>query len=505
MARKINKTLDKIHLPHWLTILLGLIFILRIPSFFEPFSYGDEMIYLNLGNAIQKGLTLYKDIHDNKPPLLYFLAAIAGNVFWFRVILTTWMLTTTVLFYKLTKKLFPKNTSVQKVSVITFGILTTLPLLEGQIANAELFMIGPIILAFYLNFEKTNQIKAFVGGLLLGIAVLFKVPAIFDLGTIIFIWFILFLNHKKTLSKSIKQTSLLLFGVFTPIALTLIWYYTKAAFPEYLKAAFLQNIGYLSSWRPSDIQEPFLVRNLPLIIRGVVVGVGLVLLTLGRKKLSKTFIFSSAWLLFALFGVTLSERPYPHYLIQIVPAISLLIGFLFANKSREQSLAIIPLFLATLVPVYYKFWYYPTLPYYERFFLFATKQISKEEYFSRFDDKVVRNYQIAKYILSSSGPDEKIFVWGDSSAIYALTKRLPPIKYVANYHISDFSSHEELINSLENNKPSFIVILPEEKLFPELNNFINKYYILIEGVDHAQIWRLLNPTLGKHIKPFVDQ
>jgi MFS superfamily sulfate permease-like transporter len=86
---KIHVLSDKLHmpnLPNWLLGILALIFILRIPSFFEPYYYGDEMVYLTLGQGVRQGLTLYKDIHDNKPPLLYLTAAVAGNLFWFKVI-----------------------------------------------------------------------------------------------------------------------------------------------------------------------------------------------------------------------------------------------------------------------------------------------------------------------------------------------------------------------------------------------------------------------------------
>jgi len=101
------KWLQKIHVPPWLVLVLAITFLIRIPSFFEPYSYGDEMIYLNLGEAIKRGMVLYRDIHDNKPPLLYFTAALAGNVFWFRAILAAWMAATTVLFWKLSRTLFP--------------------------------------------------------------------------------------------------------------------------------------------------------------------------------------------------------------------------------------------------------------------------------------------------------------------------------------------------------------------------------------------------------------
>src|SRR3990167_10237118 len=110
--------LDKIHLPPWLLLVLALVFLFRIPSFFEPYTYGDEMIYLTLGNAIRRGLVLYRDIHDNKPPLLYLIAAVAGNVFWFRAILAAWSLTTIGLFWKLVNFLFGKNQFLIKVTTI---------------------------------------------------------------------------------------------------------------------------------------------------------------------------------------------------------------------------------------------------------------------------------------------------------------------------------------------------------------------------------------------------
>lgn len=69
---KIGNTLHLPDLPKWLCVLMALVVILRVPSFFEPYNYGDEMIYLTLGQGMRQGLTLYKDIHDNKPPRSLF-------------------------------------------------------------------------------------------------------------------------------------------------------------------------------------------------------------------------------------------------------------------------------------------------------------------------------------------------------------------------------------------------------------------------------------------------
>jgi hypothetical protein len=499
-----NSFSKKLHTPKWLFVLLLIVLLLRIPSFFEPYSYGDEMIYLTLGEAIRRGIPLYSGIHDNKPPLLYLMAAIAGNLFWFKAILAVWHIVTVFLFWKLVVLLFPALSAdsnkkrLQKVATIIFALLTTLPLFEGNIANAEIFMIGPIIGAFLLIWseqKKPNPKKILAGGILISAATLFKIPAAFDLGGVIFLWIIANKGNLKSFRQLVVKTLYLGVGFLLPIAITFIWYGAAGALSEYLTAAFGQNIGYLSSWRPGDLEKPFLSRNGPLLFRGLVVLAGLVILYLKRSKLSKQFVFISGWLLFTLFAVTLSERPYPHYFIQSIAPISILTAILFTDKTKEQVYTIIPLTLAFFVPFYFNFWYYPTTPYYLRFIKFASSKISKEEYFSTFGGNVITNYKVADYIVSATRADEKVFVWGDSPPIYALSRRFPPGKYVADYHIRDFSTYKETIKNLSVDFPKIIVILPNANPVPELFMFLRENYILIESIDGAQIWSSLSPRV----------
>ncbi|HEX6976914.1 MAG TPA: hypothetical protein VF185_00960 [Patescibacteria group bacterium] len=492
IINKIKELDRKLGIPNWLCCLLGLTLILRIPSFFEPYSYGDEMIYLTLGEGIRHGLTLYKNIHDNKPPLIYLLAAIGGNLFWFKVILAFWMLVTVVVFWKLTTILFENNTKLQKIATVIFALLSTLPLLEGNIVNSELFLIGPIMLAFLILLTKPNYKKIFFAGLLFSLAALFKIPASFDVPAVVLFWIVVSKINKENVISIIKKTFVLALGFILPILATFIWYWTKGAFNEYLVAAFLQNVGYLSSWRGGENQTPFLVKNGPLLLRSSVILIGLVILKIKNKKLSTPFIFATIWLLTSLFAATLSERPYPHYLIQSIAPISILTAILLASTRIEQALAVIPLFLALLVPVYYKFYYYSTFTYYSRFIRFATHQISKEEYFDEFDSHVNRNYKIAKYLSISSNYNDPVFVWGDSPPIYALSKRLPPFKYVANYHISDFSSKEDVIKALQSNPPKFIVTLEEGGSFPALGSFLALNYVPVETSSNYEIWIKIN-------------
>lgn len=496
----LHKIGDILHLPDvptWLCTLLALVLILRIPSFFEPYYYGDEMVYLTLGQGVRQGLTLYKDIHDNKPPLLYLTAAAADSLFWFKAILAFWMIITTVLFYELSKRLFANNENTQKISTIIFAALTTLPLLEGNTINSELFMIGFTILAFLILLKKNlTSKKIFVAGTLLGIGALFKIPAAFDAPVIVFYWLIAS-NLKNDWKKIIKNTLILIAGFALPIVLTFVWYFFKGALPDYIRAAFLQNVGYLSSFRPGDVQKSFIVRNAPLLTRGLIVFAGLGITWLFRKKLSHKFILFCVWTLFTLFAITLSERPYPHYLLQAAAPISFLLGMLVTEKAFEQSLTIIPLLITFFVPVYYKFYFYPTSSYYVRFINFATGKITKNAYFNSFDSQTERNYQIANFLATSSTPSDRVFIWDPASpTIYALARRLPPIKYVVPYHVDDYSSRSIVAKQIASNPPKFI-ILTSGNPYPEINILVKSRYVLIDHIGNADIYSRLDLTPDK--------
>jgi hypothetical protein len=56
LLRKIDTILDG-----WCPILipLALLTVLKLPSFFEPYWYGDEAIYLTIVNALRDGQRLF--------------------------------------------------------------------------------------------------------------------------------------------------------------------------------------------------------------------------------------------------------------------------------------------------------------------------------------------------------------------------------------------------------------------------------------------------------------
>lgn len=498
MARANRSTLIKLlnNAKAW-AVCIGLIVVfLRLPTLFEPHRYADEEIYLTLGLGLKRGLVLYRDIHDNKPPLLYFIAAIAGNVFWFRFILLVWHGINLVAFWKLTQAVMAKaKIWLIGTTTLLFAIATAIPLTEGNIANGENFMIMPATWGAYLlwKYRQQQSVKVLtLAGFLFALAFLFKIPVAFDLAGI---GLFLFLINAQTVREKLRFiTSPALWGLFggflIPIGLSISYYASKGAFAPYVKAALFQNIGYLSSWgKISGPSQP--VWQNDLIQRGIIligVTIGLYLL---RRQLSKRTLFVVFWFIFSLFGALLSSRPYPHYLLEPMVPFALLVGLLVSERLADKLVLILIAALLPLAVWHYQFWYYKSLPYYQNFWRFVLGQTSTHEYFGFFNG-VNRNYQIAGYVLNHTLPEERIFVWGTEPTIYALSKRLPVGRYTVSYHIADFEAWEETMAALEVEPPSLIVAFPNEsKKFPQLEALLAEQYTPAETVAEAIIYERL--------------
>ena len=483
-----------------LILILFVVTLLRVPSLFEPYWYGDEGIYLTLGEGVRQGVVLYRDLFDHKPPLLYWVAALAGSVFWFRMILLVWHLGTIALFWKLSKKLFNTNNKAILLSNVFFALFTTIPLLEGHIANAELFMIGTTIAAFNLLLPAINLTtkKLLWGGTLLSLSFLFKVPSVFDFLVIPFFWLVYGLSF-KSLKESFSRGFILGVGFTMPILFTLIYYGARGALVDYLNTAGFFNTSYIASWEASGGTKPSLVTTLlagGFQTRALILVLVTVLLTAFRNRFDKTTFFGVVWLTFSTFAMLLSGRPYPHYILQAIPPLALVAGIVFFGKQSVRFLPVPVLAIFIYSIVFYKFYSYPTFPYYVNFLSFITKQESVEEYRSYFGDRVNRTYKLANIISSRTTKKDRIFIWGTLPELYALSRRIPPVKYTTSFHIKDLRVEAGVMQSLAASRPKYIIkLLDAKETLPGLDEFLFENYILIEEIEGAQVWRSIPKIL----------
>lgn len=481
-----------------LYLILALVFLFRIPSLFEPYWYGDEAIYLTLGEGVRQGFVLYRDIFDHKPPAIYLLAAVAGSVFWFRLILLFWSLASITLFWELAKNLFNKKTKPAILATSIFAFLTTIPLLEGNIANSEIFMIGPTTAALLIVFssKKITVLKLFSAGLLFSLSVLFKVPAVFDFFALVAFWVLNTRLTARDILKTVKNILVIAGAVLVPILISMFYFFIQGALTQYLNTAWSQNFFYISRWSAPSLSLGDTIAQAGLSVRAAILILVLGLLFLLKKRFDGATLFSALWFIFTLFASLLSGRPYPHYIIQVIPPLALLVSILVFGKSKHRFLTVPFLFIFIFSLVFYKFYYYPVFPYYRNFLAFAGGKTTNVQYFDYFDKRVTTIYKLAKAIKERTLKNDRVFIWGTAPELYALSGRLPPARYVTSFHIKDFGGEEETLEAIREKRPRYIVVFKNETApFPEFFRFLHGNYLYLETIDNAELWKSVNSRL----------
>lgn len=425
---------------------------------------------------MQRGAVLYRDIWDNKPPLLYLIYAIAPTLLWAKITATVFVLGTVVFVQKISKNY---------LATLLTGILLSLPLLEGTIANAELYFTLPIAIAAYLFLK--DKINALVIGCLFTAAFLLKVPAVFDfLGL-----FLAYLIIKKDLKPFFKIAAI--FAVI--VAPIFLYFYLNNGLGDFITAVFKQNSSYVAI-----DSGPFSKLSNPLFIKVFILIVGLVttFLLYCKKRISKDLVFLICWFGFSLYGALLSNRPYYHYLLQIIPPAVILLFYLLTNiRKYILFLAVFSLIIFALIRMFTGAFALDSLKYYQNWFDYVSERETWTDYINNFDVRTANSYAIADYLAARTGASEPIFVWGDASFVYVLANRPAATKFIQAHHLTTIppANYDLIINRLKKYQPKFVVISrPGNFAFPALEVFVKKNYRLVNMFQDLYVYQNTTPV-----------
>lgn len=478
----------------WFLLLASFVFfILRLPSLFEPYWYGDEGVYEAVGLALRHGRLLYQGVWDNKPPLLYLLyASLNSDQFLVRLLSLIFGLISVIVFFYLSKKLF-KSFGTSVITTSIFVVFFGLPILEGNIANSENFMVLPTLVSalILLNLntlpkkkdEAKNLFMVFSAGALLGISFLFKIVAVFDFGAfLIFIFFtdknlLSHLKERRYLTFEVKKLFCYTGGFLIFPILTALLFVFQKTFTQFMDATFFSNIGYVGYGNKFFIPQGLLILKVILLL------LFSLLLFLKRKALGMTAVFSLLWFSFSIFNAFFSQRPYTHYLLVFLPSFTILLGLIIDSKKFRL---IYTLFLLlSLILIIRNFNFYANIPgYYGNFLSFELGKESVSDYQRFFDQMTPTDYQLASFLKENTRPSDYIFTWGNNAQLYKLTDKVPPGRYTVAYHITgNKNGISETGRDLKLKKPKFIIIMPYMQSFPfQLSNYrlrliISKAYV----------------------------
>ncbi len=480
----------------FLLLIVFIFFLLQLPSLIEPLWYGDEGIYEVVAMALNNDRQLYSQIWDNKPPLLYIIYAAAhADQFTVRFLSLLIGAVSVIPFYYLSKNLF-RVPKINSITTAVYVLFIATPFLEGNVANAENFMLLPIIASAFLVYKvseiqvsnhkrisanlilNTKDSIIFIAGLLLGIAFLLKTVAIFD-----FAAFFLFISFIKPFNKQlIRILGIYTLGLLLPILVTVGFFAAQGNLADFIQATFFGNIDYVSYANILIIPQGF------LIVKLLILFVAVMLIYKRRKLLPHSVIFIFLWFLFSLFNLIFSGRIWTHYLLIIAPCAVLMLGLLYYEKAKKlKNVAFGLLLLLIFISIAHFRINIETITntamYYQNFVFFIADKKSTVAYQDYFDKSVSRDYEIAQFIANKTEPEDTIFIWGNNPQIYVLSNKLPPGKYTVEYHINQNPKHiAETAEDIRRTKPKYVIILPEMNNFPfTIREYTNKYSL--KGTD----------------------
>jgi len=490
MLKTLKKQYNHSHL-----ILAGILlftFLARLPSLFEPFWYGDEGIFAAVGRNLNLGGTLYATAWDNKPPMIYLTYAgifkfFGVSMFWLHLFAAIVVLATSAIIYEIALGILGQKRAL--LASLIFGVLTSLRLVEGNLALTEIIMIMPISLAMLLAIKrKFDLLSMFFAGILFAVASLYKQVGAFEaaaLGIFVFLYL-------KNIKDIILRGAAIGIGFAIPYGLTVLYFLPKKLLDDYIFAAYTYYRIYLAESPKYAVFINIAKYMAPL----AAILYGIFKKLRGKVELSHLFLL---WLAFSFLGSYFSGRTYGHYLVQAAPAISLALASVNFPVKFTRARVVFALFFfipivfltQTLFRDFLSGGPLNQISYWSNFIDYAGGKKSVDAYNNYFDWNVNRIMALNNFLISANAKNEGVYVWGDMSWLYAIGDLKNPVRYVTSFHVFGVpNGKEEVISALVKNPPTYILKPPSSiGYFGELENFLSANYTLVARVEDVDIWQ----------------
>ena len=475
--------------------LMVLTFLLKLPFWSRPLDM-DEGLYAYGGWQMLEGLVLYRDLWDFKPPGTYFLNAFAFlvgspeavNVYIWAALFSS---SACLGLYRTAGIMWGRAAAV--LSAILFALFSVSPYIQGCGVNTEVFMITPLAWGFYAiirGLEEGRRRWYVFSGLLIGTAILFKQVA--GVGVLLG----LFVAHYNTKQGRLTQREALLsLSVFAG-GCALPWFVACCYF------AFHGALGDLYFWlveypsRYMNFTFGYLTPNLVYprigwVLQGTwtlwVLSIAALPLVMRRSASCPERVLAIFFFL-CLLGITAGWNFFPHYFIQLLPAMVLLsvkavlsVYSVLSGRSARVGLLLCSGVILCIVLLYGK-------NHYKIYTTYTGDDISVEENrwgFGGDSSLFVAARKLGLDLRRNTRSNETIFVWKHHPEInfYALRKTpvRSPIMSLPRLPVM----RPQAIQDMQRNNPDYIVLfdLLSPFRFEELTSFLQNRYVKVYGIN----------------------
>ncbi len=477
--------------------------LLYLPFLGTPFER-DEGVYATIAEGIFNEKVPYRDLFDNKPPLVYiwyFLSFVlfGENVIAPRIVACAFLALTTLSLFGFARLAFGRE--VARLAATVFAVSTGLPFVSLH-ANTEAFLLLPLVvalLAFAVGMRRDRLLWFFVAGAASGLAIMTKQVAVWNLLALLIAALWLHRGAKAHVFQRAAPAVCLLAGSVVSTGLVALPFAIVGAAQDFFYANFLYNVAYL--WILSGAQRAFILTagglyGLFFIVAAapLVIGSALGLLALLRVRApldARVFIL---WSIALGLGVATGGRFYPHYFMAALPAMAVLTGvaihhrFMGRRLERPARLTILACVFALTVS-------FGTVG-----LLYFRHDATERQFSQRVyqqNEWAKSSEELASYLAQHTGADDEIFNYGRESQLYFYAHRTPASRYFYDYaYTYDEHALQQTLDVLRQDPPEYIVDSMLPPLFrasdrsPEFEEFLRERYTYVGTFHFAELYQL---------------
>jgi 4-amino-4-deoxy-L-arabinose transferase-like glycosyltransferase len=474
--------------------------VLYLPFLGAPFER-DEGVYATIAQGLLDGKVPYRDLFDNKPPLVYGWYAISFLLFGEsvvapRIVAAVFLSLTAVALFHQAKLVLPKPAAW--IGAFLFALSTGLPWVALH-ANTEAYMLLPLVsslMFFTIGIKRGGARWFFIAGLLAGAAIMTKQVAVWNLLALSALAFVYHRRNSDPSWRALVPTMWLLTGALVVVGAIAVPFAINGALDDLLYANIAYNwvyMGFISNAeRLANLGYGmlfFCVIAAPLVV-GALAG----LFIIWKRKASATDYMLIAWGAASAVGVASGGRFFPHYFLHLMPALAVLTGVLVYErffKDKHAALSIPAVALSTFVIV-------ASLGTTTVLYLAPTQaeeQVSPSVHHQK--EWEASSQQLGEYLRARTGPDDAIFNYGRESQVYFYADRQPAIPYFYDWAIQyKAAPMDEVLAQLRATKPAYIVDSLQAPIFEdwaaahpiEWREFLNEEYMYAGRIYFADVF-----------------
>jgi 4-amino-4-deoxy-L-arabinose transferase-like glycosyltransferase len=435
----------------------------------------DEGEYAYAGQLILQGIPPYKLAYNMKFPGTYAAYALIMSIFGqtigaIHLGLLLVNAATIALIFLIGRRLMGSTAGV--TAAASYAILSVSPSVLGLAAHATNFVILPVLAGTLLlltgsgvTSSGSKQLKQFVrlfgSGLLFGVGILMKQPALFfvPFGAGYVVW--TDLQRQLAAKKILLRILAFGIGLIAPLGTTCLILSHAGVLDKFWFWTIRYAAEYVTLVPPSQVAHVFLSNAIDVVQTGwplwALAAIGAVA-GFWDHRMRGSMTFLMGFLFFSALALCQGFYFRPHYFILILPAISLFAGAAITKLSQLLAGYMVVIRFASVL-LLVACLSVPILRDKKIFFAASPIEACRTIYVG---NPFVESVRIADYVREHTNPDDTIAVLGSEPEIYFYSQRHSATGYIYTYALMEPQKYaqqmqQEMMGEIDRARPKYLV------------------------------------------------